>query len=87
MHLAGETLAFDLKWALEAKASACASPCSTGPQAAALPAEILGLIKDGKLDGVILMSPRTAEIFAELLARHALVTKGSVWFAIASPRR
>ena len=37
----------------------------------------MSLLEDGKLDGVILMSPRTAKIFAALLARHGLVTQGT----------
>ncbi len=45
-------------------------------QASELPADAVSLIKDGKIDGVILMSPRTAKTFADLLARHGLVTQG-----------
>jgi uroporphyrinogen-III synthase len=37
----------------------------------------LSLLKAGEVDGVILMSPRTAKTFAELVARHGLVTQAS----------
>jgi uroporphyrinogen-III synthase len=36
----------------------------------------LRLLKAGKLDGAILMSPRTAKTFALLLDRHGAVTQG-----------
>ena len=40
-----------------------------------LTAAALRSIKDGKLDGVILMSPRTAKTFLALLERHGTVTQ------------
>ena len=43
--------------------------------ASELPPEALSLLKAGKLDGAILMSPRTASIFAGLLARQDTVTQ------------
>ena len=43
--------------------------------AAKLPTEALSLLKDGRLDGAILMSPRTASIFAELLVCQDAVTQ------------
>jgi len=76
VHLAGETLAFDLKGALEARGFAVRQPVLYRAVAAgALPAEALQLLKAGKLDGAILMSPRTARIFADLLARAEAVTE------------
>ena len=46
------------------KASPCASPCSIGPsRRRELPPEALRLLKAGRLDGAILMSPRTARDF------------------------
>jgi uroporphyrinogen-III synthase len=41
----------------------------------ALPDQALDLLASGGLDGVILMSPRTAKTFAELAAGHGLVTQ------------
>ncbi len=77
VHLAGETLAFDLKSLLEAQGFSVRQPVLyKAIPATALPASALSLIKDGTLDGVILMSPRTAKTFADLLARHGLVTQG-----------
>jgi uroporphyrinogen-III synthase len=76
VHLAGETLAFDLKGALEGQGFRVRQPVLyRAVPAPSLPAEAVGLLKAGKLDGVILMSPRTARTFAELLARHGLVTQ------------
>jgi uroporphyrinogen-III synthase len=78
VHLSGDRIAFDLKSALEAEGFAVrrlvlyrAVPGGT------LPDETLSLLKAGELDGVILMSPRTAKTFAELAARHGLVTQAN----------
>jgi uroporphyrinogen-III synthase len=77
VHLAGETLAFDLKAALERHGFTVYRPVLyRAVPARELPAEALRLLKAGTLDGVILMSPRTAKTFAALLARHGLVTQG-----------
>lgn len=77
VHLAGETLAFDLKSALERQRFTVRQPVLyRAVPARALPAEALSLLKGGKLDGVILMSPRTAKTFAGLVTRHGLVTQG-----------
>jgi len=76
VHLAGETLAFDLKSALERQQFTVRQPLLyRAVPARAFPAEALRQLKAGKLDGVILMSPRTAKTFAELVARHGLVTQ------------
>ncbi len=76
VHLAGETLAFDLKSALESQGFTVRQPVLyRAVPAPSLPAEALSLLRAGKLDGVILMSPRTAKTLADLLARHGLVTQ------------
>ena len=76
VHLAGETLAFDLKSALESQGFTVRRPVLyRAVPARSLPADALSLLKAGKLDGVILMSPRTAKTFADLLARQGLVTQ------------
>jgi uroporphyrinogen-III synthase len=76
VHLAGETLAFDLKSALEAQGFLVRAPVLyRAVPAAALPPEASTLLKGGKLDGAILMSPRTARIFADLLVRADAVTQ------------
>jgi uroporphyrinogen-III synthase len=77
VHLAGETLAFDLKSALEAHGINVSQPVLYRTvQANELPAEALSLIRAGKLDGVILMSPRTAKTYLALLERYGVVTRG-----------
>ena len=77
VHLAGETLAFDLKSALQAEGFSVRQPVLyRAVPAGELPANALSLLKAGRLDGVILMSPRTAKTFALLLDRHGLVTEG-----------
>ena len=76
VHLAGETLAFDLKAALASQGFVVRQPVLyRAVPAAKLPAEALSLLKEGKLDGAILMSPRTASIFADLLLRQDAVTQ------------
>ena len=76
VHLAGETLAFDLKVALASRGFVLRRPVLyRAVPTAELPAEALSLLDAGKLDGAILMSPRTAGIFAELLSRQDAVTQ------------
>jgi uroporphyrinogen-III synthase len=78
VHLAGETPAFDLQAALERQGFTVYRPVLyRAVPAPEFPAEALELLKAGELDGVILMSPRTAKTFAALLARHGLVTQGT----------
>ena len=78
VHLAGETLAFDLKSALQTKGFSIRQPVLY----AAVPVEILppqasGLLREGRLEGAIFMSPRTAAIFAALTAAEGAVTQAS----------
>ena len=76
VHLAGETLAFDLKPAVQAKGFQLRQPVLyRANAAAALPPEALIELTAGRLDGVILMSPRTASIFAALVREHQVVTE------------
>lgn len=78
VHLAGETVAFDLKSELQARGFTIRQPVlyRTVP-ATRLPESVLSLLRAGKLDGVVLMSPRTAAIFAALVMRHDAVTQAS----------
>lgn len=77
VHLAGETLAFDLKGALEKRGFAVRQPvlyrAVPVPQ---FPPEALRLLKERSLDGVILMSPRTARTFVALLGQAGALTEG-----------
>jgi len=77
VHLAGETLAFELESALRVEGFSLRQPVLyRAVPARDFPAEALRLLKAGKLDGAILMSPRTAKTFALLLDRHGAVTQG-----------
>lgn len=77
LHLAGEALAFDLKSPLEAKGFNLRQPVLYRARPAEqLPAQALGLLKSGKLDGAILLSPRTARTFALLIDKHGVITQG-----------
>jgi uroporphyrinogen-III synthase len=78
VHLSGETVAFDLKSALQAKGFILRQPILyRAVPATRLPESVLSLLNADKLDGVILMSPRTAAIFAALAMRHDAVTQAS----------
>jgi uroporphyrinogen-III synthase len=78
VHLAGETVAFDLKSALQAKGFTIRQPVLyRAVPATRLPESVLSLLNAGKLDGVILMSPRMAAIFTALVVRHDAVTQAS----------
>ncbi|MFD0985686.1 uroporphyrinogen-III synthase [Methyloligella solikamskensis] len=72
IHLAGETLAFDLKLALERHDFDIQAPVLyRSVPAKSLTAEAVDALRHHTLDGVILMSPRTAQIFARLNRNNA----------------
>lgn len=76
VHLSGETLAFDLKSALEEQGfEVVRKILYRAVPARELPAEALAHLREGRLDAAIFMSPRTARTFAELLDRHDAVTQ------------
>jgi uroporphyrinogen-III synthase len=76
VHLAGETLAFDLKAALEARGFTVSRPVLYRAVAAdTLPDPVIAALAAGSLDGVILMSPRTATLFVALLRKHEALTE------------
>ena len=78
VHLSGETVAFDLRSALAAQGFTIRQPILyRAVPATKLPEGALALLNAGKLDGAILMSPRTAAIFAALIVRHDAVTQAS----------
>jgi uroporphyrinogen-III synthase len=73
VHLAGDTLAFDLEAELEAHGFRVMQPLVYRM----LPAQALSdatveQLGMGEIDGVILMSPRTAEVYAALVKKHGL---------------
>jgi uroporphyrinogen-III synthase len=78
VHLSGETVAFDLKSALAAKGFTVRQPVLYRAVAApSLSEEAISRLEEGDLDGVVLMSPRTAAVFADLVRRQDMVTQAS----------
>ena len=78
VHLSGETVAFDLKLALAAKGFTMRQNILYRAVATTtLPKNAAALLEAGKLDGVILMSPRTAAIFVDLVSRQGAATQAS----------
>jgi uroporphyrinogen-III synthase len=78
VHLSGDAIAFDLKSALEAESFTVRRiVLYRAVPEAAFPDEAVRLFEAGELDGVILMSPRTAKTFAQLVAGHGLVTQAN----------
>lgn len=73
IHLAGEKVAFDLTGALAARGIDVREIVAYRAVAAnSLREQTKALLADGALDGVILMSPRTAETFARLVTAAGL---------------
>jgi len=73
VHLAGDHLAYDLKGALAEKGIEVREvTVYKSVPASALPAETLAAIKSGKIGAVTLMSPRTAGVWTQLAAKHAI---------------
>lgn len=73
VHLAGETLAFDLKSELELLGFRVSQPTIYRMEATeAFSTSTIDAFADEEIDGVILMSPQTARIYAHLVARHRL---------------
>ncbi len=73
IHISGETVAFNLKAALAMHGLKVRQPVLyRSVPARALPSAVIAAIKDGSLDGVILMSPRTGTTFAALVGKHGL---------------
>lgn len=73
VHLAGETLAFDLQSELELLGFRVVQPTVYRMQATeAFSTSTIDAFNDGEIEGVILMSPQTARIYAHLVTRHRL---------------
>ena len=86
LYLTGDVIAFDLGAALEAHGfTVRKTMLYQAAPADALPAEALAALSAGRLDGVILMSPRTARIFAALSAKHGTATpiKGPICYCLS----
>jgi uroporphyrinogen-III synthase len=74
VHLAGDTLAGDLAGDLEAHGFRVLEPVVYRMvQATSFMDTTVEQLADGEIDGVILLSPRTAAVYAGLVRRHHLV--------------
>jgi uroporphyrinogen-III synthase len=75
LHLAGDRLAGDLKDELEEQGFRVLQPVVYRTKAvAAFSEDTLEQLATGEIDGVILLSPRTATIYAGLMAKHGLTS-------------
>jgi uroporphyrinogen-III synthase len=73
VHVAGETVAFDVAAALAAHGIVVRKATAYRAEAArSLSPRTAQMIAEGTIDAVILMSPRTASIFAQLVAAAGL---------------
>lgn len=73
VHLAGDTLAGDLKGELEAHGFRVLQPVVYRMiPAQHLAEETVEQLATGEIEGVILLSPRTAAVYAELVRKHHL---------------
>jgi uroporphyrinogen-III synthase len=73
LQLAGDTLAYDLDRDLSAHGFRLVQPVVYRMQAAtALPYEIIEQLGLGEIDGVLLLSPRTADVYVQLVVKYKL---------------
>lgn len=73
VHLAGGTLAFDLKGALESHGlQVRQETVYRARPASRLDPGVADALRAGQVDGVILMSPRTAKVYAQLVSAEGL---------------
>lgn len=73
LHVSGEEVAFDLVGALAAVGFAGRRVVTYRTQArSTLTETVQQHLRTGGIDGVVLMSPRTAEVYVDLIARHGL---------------
>lgn len=73
VHLAGDTLAVDLRVELEAHGFRVIQPIAYHMlPARSLSEDTIEQLAMGEIDGVILMSPRTAAVYATLVCKHGL---------------
>ncbi len=73
LYLAGETLAFDLKSCLEARGLAIRQVTAYRTVAAkSLSTVTVAYVEKGEIGAVLLMSPRTAAIYGDLIAKAGL---------------
>ena len=86
VHLTGEHQAFDLAAALSREGFLIETVCVYSMEACReFPPAIDAMLKAGDVDGVILMSPRTAEIYVSLCHRHGIAdcAKSPLYFCLS----
>ena len=86
MHLAGDKLAGDLKGDLELQGFRVVQPIVYRMRpATALSEDTVEQLAMGEIEGVILLSPQTASIYAALIAKHGLASaaRGLVHFCLS----
>ncbi|HEU4380534.1 MAG TPA: uroporphyrinogen-III synthase [Hyphomicrobiaceae bacterium] len=86
LHLAGDMLASDLRGALEGHGFRVLQPQVYRMVAAtALSEDTVEQLAMGEIDGVILLSPRTAQVYTTLMRRQGLasVARGLVHFCLS----
>lgn len=86
LHIGAEKVAYDLKGTLEEDGFELRRVVLYRSHAVEeLSEEIVEQLKHGDIDGVLLMSPRTARAFARLIQRYGLVTqvKGLVCYCLS----
>lgn len=78
LHLSGDKLALDLAEALKPDGFDVHRAIVYRAEAAtALPEEAVGALREGRLDGVVLMSPRTARVYAGLVSAAGVGAQAS----------
>ena len=76
VHIMGEHMAFDIAAALASKGFSVQSVTVYAMEACReFSARVGEMLKAGEVDGVILMSPRTAEIYVSLCHRHGIADR------------
>jgi uroporphyrinogen-III synthase len=81
VHVAGEHRAYDLAGALSREGLCCCTLTVYSMEASEqFDSKTRELLKSGRLDGVILMSPRTAEVFLTLCRRSQLTDQARKLF-------
>jgi len=86
VHIMGEHMAFDIAAALASKGFSVQSVTVYAMEACReFSARVGEMLKAGEVDGVILMSPRTAEIYVSLCHRHGIAdcAKSPLYFCLS----
>jgi len=86
VHIIGEHMAFDIVGALTREGFSVQSATVYSMDACReFPPSVASMLKAGEIDGVILMSPRTAEIYVSLCHTHGIIDcdKTPIYFCLS----